>query len=131
QEIGRAGRDGVPSIVELFACAADVPTLENFAYGDTPTRAALTGVVAELLAAGPAFDVSLADLSTRHDIRPLVLRTLLTYLELLGVLRQGTPFYAGYEIRPLLSVPEIAAQFQGEPARFVTELVSHAKKGRL
>ena len=37
QEIGRAGRDGQPSIVELLACADDVPTLENFAYGDTPT----------------------------------------------------------------------------------------------
>src|SRR5713226_8820715 len=66
QEIGRAGRDGAPSIVELFACVEDVPALENFAYGDTPTPRALTGVVAELLAAGPAFDVSLADLSTRH-----------------------------------------------------------------
>ena len=37
QEIGRAGRDGQPSMVELLACADDVPTLENFAYGDTPT----------------------------------------------------------------------------------------------
>ena len=43
QEIGRAGRDGAPSICELFACADDVPTLENFAYGDTPTREALAG----------------------------------------------------------------------------------------
>src|SRR5712691_12766980 len=85
QEIGRAGRDGAPSIVELFACGADVPILENFAYGDTPTRAAVTAVVDELLAAGPAFDLSLADLSARHDVRLLVLRPLLTYLELLGV----------------------------------------------
>ena len=38
QEIGRAGRDGAPGICELFACGDDVPTLENFAYGDTPTR---------------------------------------------------------------------------------------------
>src|SRR5216683_2988944 len=30
QEIGRAGRDGAPSIVELFACGADLPILENF-----------------------------------------------------------------------------------------------------
>src|SRR5438132_346590 len=130
QEIGRAGRDGAPSIVELFACAADVPTLENFAYGDTPTRAALTGVVAELLAAGPAFDVSLADLSTRHDIRPLVLRTLLTYLELLGVLRQGTPFYAGYEARPLTPLEAIFATLSGEPRRFAERLFRAAKKGR-
>ncbi len=69
QEIGRAGRDGAPSIVELFACGADVPILENFAYGDTPTRAAVTAVVDELQAAGPAFDVSLADLSAPHVSR--------------------------------------------------------------
>ena len=36
QEIGRAGRDGQPSVCELLACADDVVTLENFSYGDTP-----------------------------------------------------------------------------------------------
>jgi ATP-dependent DNA helicase RecQ len=130
QEIGRAGRDGAPSVVELLACAEDVPVLENFAYGDTPTEGALRGMVNELLAAGMEFDVSLYELSNRHDLRPLVLRTLLTYLELMGVVRQGTPFYAGYEIRPLLPIPEIAAKFEGEPARFVADLFAHAKAGR-
>src|SRR5262249_55520072 len=33
QEIGRAGRDGQPSVVEMIACTDDVPALENFAYG--------------------------------------------------------------------------------------------------
>ena len=45
QEIGRAGRDGEPSICELFACRDDVPTLENFTFGDTPTREAIAGLV--------------------------------------------------------------------------------------
>src|SRR5206468_3282380 len=49
QEIGRAGRDGQESICELFACPDDVPTLENFAYGDMPTRDALAGLLADLL----------------------------------------------------------------------------------
>src|SRR6266513_6497923 len=62
QEIGRAGRDGEPSIVELLACPSDVPTLENFAYGDTPTPDALQTVVTEVLDAGPAFDISLSEL---------------------------------------------------------------------
>jgi ATP-dependent DNA helicase RecQ len=130
QEIGRAGRDGAPSVVELFACPEDVPVLENFAYGDTPAESAVRGLIEELLSLGPEFDLGLYDLSGRHDLRPLVLRTLLTYLELLGVLRQGTPFYAGYEMRPLLPVEEIVAQFQGEPARFVADLFAHARKGR-
>jgi ATP-dependent DNA helicase RecQ len=50
QEIGRAGRDDQRSVVELFACEDDVPVLENFAYGDTPTEEALRGVVGEVLA---------------------------------------------------------------------------------
>jgi ATP-dependent DNA helicase RecQ len=108
-----------------------VPTLENFAYGDTPTRIAVQAVVAEVLAAGSAFDVSQADLSARHDIRPLVLRTVLTYLELLGVLRQGTPFYAGYEAKPLQPIEAIFAGFTGEPRRFLERVFGVAKKGRI
>jgi ATP-dependent DNA helicase RecQ len=131
QEIGRAGRDGAPSIVELLACAADVPTLENFTYGDTPTRVALRSVVGELAAAGASFDVSLAELSARHDIRPLVMRTILTYLELLGILRQGTPFYATYEARPLQPMQRILAGLEGEPRRFVERMFTAAKKGRV
>ena len=71
QEIGRAGRDGAPSICELFACPDDVPTLENFAFGDTPTREALEGLLDEIFAheEGVPFAVSEYDLSTRHDVR--------------------------------------------------------------
>jgi ATP-dependent DNA helicase RecQ len=135
QEIGRAGRDGGPSTVEMLACPDDIPALENFAYGDTPTEAALRGLVAELLnetsGAGLEFHVSLSDLSARHDIRLLVLRTALTYLELLGVLRQGTPFYGAYEVRPVLDPSEIAARFEGERAQFITAVFAAAKKGRI
>lgn len=131
QEIGRAGRDGATSIVEMLACPDDVPTLENFAFGDTPTEEAVHGLVRELLSAGMEFDVSIYELSDRHDMRQLVLKTAMTYLELLGVLRQGTPFYAGYEMRPLQPVPEIIAAFQGEPAKLVAKLFSFARQGRI
>src|SRR5207302_7177206 len=71
QEIGRAGRDGQPSIVELLACASDVPTLENFTYGDTPTRTSLRGLIAQLLSQGDTFSVNLTELADRHDVRIL------------------------------------------------------------
>ena len=130
QEIGRAGRDGKPSVVEMLASAADVAVLESFAYGDTPDDAAVLGLVEELLAAGPVLDLSLWDLSSRHDIRQLVLRTAFTYLELMGILRQETPYYARYEARPLVPEEQIAARFEGERRGFVEQLFATASKGR-
>ena len=130
QEIGRAGRDGLKSTVELLACPEDVPTLENFAYGDTPTEAALKSLLDDLLSRGPEFDLALYGLSNQHDIRQLVLRTALTYLEIDGVFHQGTPFYAGYEVQPLLPLPQIVAKFQGVHADFVRDLFGCAKMGK-
>ncbi|ABF88111.1 ATP-dependent DNA helicase, RecQ family [Myxococcus xanthus DK 1622] len=130
QEIGRAGRDGAPSVVELFACPDDVPSLENFALGDTPTREAIQSLVTELLGLGPELSVDMFALSTRHDVRPLVLRTALTYLELEGVLRQGTPYYAGYKVQPLMPIDALVGRFQGERVQFLRDVFSQAKKGR-
>jgi len=128
QEIGRAGRDGLASVVELLACPDDVPTLENFVYGDTPTEEALRGLVEELLNAGEEFSISEYDLSSRHDLRPLVLKTCLTYLELDCVLRQGTPFYAGYEVRPEGSIEEMYAAFGEKAQNFLRDLFEKAAK---
>lgn len=131
QEIGRAGRDDKPSVVELLACPDDVPTLENFVYGDTPTPESLRGLMDEILSLGPEFSLKEYDLSTRHDLRPLVLRTALTYLELGGVLKQGTSFYAGYEVRPHQGLNEIYAAFGEKAGQFVRQLLGTAKRGRI
>jgi ATP-dependent DNA helicase RecQ len=134
QEIGRAGRDGAPSVCELFACAEDVPTLENFAFGDTPTRDALAGLLGEVFAHEPGaqFAVSEHDLSVRHDVRPLVLKTILTYLELDGLLRQGTPFYAGYGVRPTNgSLDEVLAGFDPARADFLRRVLATGKTARV
>jgi ATP-dependent DNA helicase RecQ len=130
QEVGRAGRDGLPSVVEVLGGPEDVATLENFAFGDTPSGESLRSLLREILSGHPQFDVDQHALSQAHDLRPLVLRTALTYLELMGVLRQGTPFYAGYRARPSLPVEQIAARFQGERARFVEQLFARSKRGR-
>ncbi len=133
QEIGRAGRDGEPSTCELFACREDVPTLENFAYGDTPTREAIAGLLAEVLAQdeGGQFAISEYDLSSRHDVRPLVLKTILTYVELDGYLVQGTPFYAGYAVRPTAeSFDEVFAAFDPARADFLRRVLASGKAGR-
>jgi ATP-dependent DNA helicase RecQ len=134
QEIGRAGRDGRPATVEMLASADDVSTLENFAYGDTPTEEALFGLVQEVLGERPTgadFFLNQSELSFRHDIRPVVLRTALTYLELLGVLRQGTPLYLTYELKPAVPLEEMADKLPTEQSELLTRLFQQATKGRL
>jgi ATP-dependent DNA helicase RecQ len=131
QEIGRAGRDGAPSTVEVLGTLEDVTALENFAYGDTPDSRALGSLVREIAAADATFDLNPATASARHDLRPLVLRTAVTYLELDGVIRQGTPFYAGYKVKALRPVAEIVGSFSGERARFVDQVFRRAKAGRV
>jgi ATP-dependent DNA helicase RecQ len=134
QEIGRAGRDGEESMCELFACPDDVPTLENFAFGDTPTREALAGLLGDVLEhpVGAEFAVSEYELSVRHDLRQLVLKTVLTYIELDGVLRQGTPFYAGYRLRPLVeaSLDDVFGRFDEARAGFLRSVIATGKTGR-
>ncbi len=130
QEIGRAGRDGLPAECELFACADDLRTLENFSYGDTPEPAAIAALTDHLLSGdGETFDVSLIELSDFNDIRPLVVGTLLTYLELAGVIAATAPFYREYSFVPLRPSAEILARFEGERADFLRGVFRLARKG--
>src|SRR5207253_1878754 len=91
QEIGRAGRDGLDARCEILASESDRIVLENFTFGDTPTPEAISGLVDHVLTLGDSFDVSFYELSQTFDIRPLVLETILTYLELDGVLAASGP----------------------------------------
>jgi ATP-dependent DNA helicase RecQ len=131
QEIGRAGRDGKPSTVEMLASRADLPTLENFVYGDTPSEAALRSLVGWIAEQPEEFALSLYAASNQHDIRQLVLRTALTYLELQGKLKRGTPFYAGYEFRPLATMDAIGEAFPGAHGEFALSLFNAARKGKI
>ena len=130
QEIGRAGRDGAAAVCEMLVCEDDLNTLENFAYGDTPSGAAIERLLDELFELGENFDVSLHQLSASCDIRLLVVRTLLTYLELDGYLEGGTPVYSVYQFQPQMSSKEILSEFEGEYRHFLESVFRRSKKGR-
>jgi ATP-dependent DNA helicase RecQ len=137
QETGRAGRDGQPSVCELLACADDRIVLDNFTYGDTPTPQAIRQLLDELLSPARSaatsedgeFDISLYDLAQATDIRPLVIETVLTHLELAGVLRPLGSFYASYQFRLLASEAAVLARHTPERQAFLKQLLHAGKRG--
>jgi ATP-dependent DNA helicase RecQ len=131
QEIGRAGRDDEPATVELFATAEDVRTLENFAYGDTPSRTALEKLLGEVFAGEEELELDVGGLAGQLDVKKEVLDTALTYLELDGFLEQRTALFLGYEFRFAKDRADVLARLDAERARFLGAVFDQAKKARI
>jgi ATP-dependent DNA helicase RecQ len=127
QEIGRAGRDGLDARCEMLASESDRIVLENFTYGDTPTAESISALFDKLFSLGEMFDVSPYELSGLYDIRPLVLETIFTYLELDGVMSATGHFYTEYKFQPLRPSKEILAKFDKPRAAFLTKIFQAAK----
>lgn len=130
QEIGRAGRDGEPAVCELLACGDDLITLENFSYGDTPTAEAIGSITRELLSGGDKLELSTYDISARHDVREIVVKTLLTYLELKGVMASTGPVYTEFKFQPINSSAEIIKKFDADRAAFLRDVFKCASRGK-
>ncbi|MFN7564154.1 MAG: ATP-dependent DNA helicase RecQ [Prosthecobacter sp.] len=129
QETGRAGRDGKTSVCEMLACADDCIVLENFTFGDTPTPQAIRQLLDHLMLGGSEFDVSMYDLSHATDIRPLVIETVITNLELDGILRPLGTFYASYQFRFLQPEPRVLSGHKPDRQAFLRRLFSAGKRG--
>jgi ATP-dependent DNA helicase RecQ len=131
QETGRAGRDGELAYCDLLVCADDVSILENFAYGDTPSRESVVTLLEELLGGEEEQTaVSVHALAGGHDMRPVVVRTLLTYLEMQDVLVSTGPFYDQYKFRPLRPSHQILADFDADRAGFLRKLLALSTRGK-
>lgn len=128
QEVGRAGRDGAASYCEVLGSDEDLVVLENFVFGDTPTEEAIGEFVAFILSQENEFDISMYHLSQQTDIRPLVLGTLLTYLELEGVIKFTAPFFSEYKFKYLRPKATVLASFKGEPGEFLRNLLAQASE---
>ena len=131
QETGRAGRDGKAAFCDLLMCPDDVATLENFSYGDTPTAESVTGLIGHVLGQPDPFDISVYELSTAYDMRTLVISTLMTYLELEGIIASTGPIYNEYKFQPNRSSAEMLAGLDAERVQLLRALFRMAKKGRI
>ncbi|MCW1912708.1 RecQ family ATP-dependent DNA helicase [Luteolibacter sp. GHJ8] len=130
QETGRAGRDGKLSTCELLACGDDLVTLENFIYGDTPSPAAVRHLVDHVLRLGSEFDVSTYELSAVNDIRPLVVNTLLTYLELERLIEATKVFWSTWQVRLLRGLEATLAGYDERRKSFLRKIFAAATEGR-
>jgi ATP-dependent DNA helicase RecQ len=131
QEIGRAGRDGEPATCELLACRDDLRALENFIFGDTPSPEAVRRVLDQILNRGDTFHLSHYDLAGTHDIRPLVINTLLTYLELEGYITATAPFYTTYRIKLLRDLAQVLLGYDEHRQEFLRDLFATGEEARL
>ncbi|WYD80173.1 MAG: RecQ family ATP-dependent DNA helicase [Candidatus Electrothrix gigas] len=131
QEIGRAGRDGQASTCIMLGNGRDLHVLENFVYGDTPEPDHVRDFVDHILGQETVFSCSVYELSGLFDMRPLVVKTLLTYLELEGVLQSTGPFYSSYSFKPLRPSAEILPRFDAERQEFLKKLLSCAVQQKI
>ena len=108
QEIGRAGRDGSPSLCCVLGNKNNIPTLENFTYGDTPgfenIRQALENI---RQSKGNIFEVRPYTLSRETDIRLLSLKTLLVYLEMANIILPKYTYFENYSFQYLVPAENI------------------------
>jgi ATP-dependent DNA helicase RecQ len=129
QEIGRAGRDGLPSRCITLANLDGLNTVENFVYGDTPELAAIDFVLNNIrseLQAGN-WELQLVSLSNASNVRPLPLKTLLVQLELQGVVRPMYAYFAEFKYKFVKPKGEILSRFEGERRSFVEAIFNNTK----
>jgi len=128
QEIGRAGRDGNPSLCCVLGNKSGVPILENFVYGDTPGFDNIRHVLNYIRQnRGTVFEVRAYTLSKDADIRLLPLKTLLVYLEMAKIISPRYTYFESYAFQYLIPGKEILNNFTGEKKQFVQTILDYSK----
>ncbi|SIR42176.1 RecQ family ATP-dependent DNA helicase [Pseudomonas sp. A214] len=132
QEIGRAGRDGLPSDCLVLANRDSLNVLENFVYGDTPELAGIRCVLDELKAATAdgQWEFLLGPLADKSNIRQLPLKTLLVQLELRRLIAPRYAYFAEYRFKFLIEPQALLEHFEGERQAFVSAIIQTSSRAR-
>lgn len=131
QEIGRAGRDGNPSVCEVYGSRSNLCTLENFVYGDTPSRMAVSALLEEIKGAGSLWEFKALSLGKDVNIRPLPLKTLLVYLSMMKVISPKYSYFEEFSFKFLDEKEAILDRFRGERADFVRLILDNCRSKRV
>ncbi len=132
QEIGRAGRDGMPSQCFTLANLDGLNTVENFVYGDTPEFAGiemlLDTIKSEVItntydnSSEGKWELQILQLSNAVNIKQLPLKTLLVQLELAGVIEPLYAYFADFKIKLLKPKDEIINSFNEQRKDFLQRI---------
>lgn len=133
QEIGRAGRDGLPSNCITLANLDGLNTVENFVYGDTPELSGIEYVLDNIRneCQNSQWELQLHGLSTASNIRQLPMKTLLVQLELLGVLQPLYAYFADFKYKLLQPESQILERFNGERKAFLSSVLANTQFKRV
>ena len=133
QEIGRAGRDGLPSRCITLANLDGINTLENFVYGDTPEPESVEYVINTLRTetVDGQWELQGNSLSNASNIRQLPLKTLLVQLELKGVIRPLYAYFADFRFKFTQDQAQVEAKFSGERLQFLQAIFQHTNFKRV
>jgi ATP-dependent DNA helicase RecQ len=124
QEIGRAGRDGLPSQCITLANLDGLNTVENFVYGDTPELTAIEYVINNIVTETSygKWELQLLQLSNASNIKQLPLKTLLVQLELAGVIEPVHAYFADFKIKLLQPISTILQRFNEQRQQFLSTI---------
>ncbi|MCU4176588.1 RecQ family ATP-dependent DNA helicase [Carboxylicivirga sp. N1Y90] len=131
QEIGRAGRDNEKSECLVLGNLDGIHTLENFVYGDTPEANNIEVVLKQIKNAESSWETQLLSLSKDSNMRALPLKTLLVYLETMGIILPSYSYFSSYRFKNIKETESIIQKFKGEHHAFVSAIFEHSKKARL